>query len=173
MKRPVKIFLFLLTSLALISWDRGTKEFAKEHLMNKEPLSYFHNTIRLEYVENTGAAMSMGDDLPKAASLWLFSIIPLLILSGVFVYAIKRSNQLSVSKLTAIALIFSGGVGNIIDRLLYDRHVADFMNVGINNFRTGIFNFADMCVTAGVVLFAIYYFRDQNIQTVPGKTDLS
>ena len=65
----------------------------------------------------------------------------------------------------AIALIFSGGIGNIIDRLLYDRHVADFMNVGINNFRTGIFNFADICVTAGVFMFAVLYYKQKNAQT--------
>jgi signal peptidase II len=132
--------------------------------MNKAPISYFHNTIRLEYVENTGAAMSLGDDLPKTVSLWVFSIIPLLILSGVFAYAIKRSNQLSIGKMMAIALIFSGGIGNIIDRLLYDRHVADFLNVGINNFRTGIFNFADVCVTAGVIMFAVFHYKERNKQ---------
>ena len=165
MKKIFKPLLFILSSLTLISWDRATKELAKEHLMNKAPISYFHNTIRLEYVENTGAAMSLGDGLPKTASLWLFSIIPLLILSAVAIYAIKNSKQLSASRMMAMALIFSGGIGNIIDRLLYDRHVADFMNVGINNFRTGIFNFADVCVTAGVVLFAIYYKKARTRQT--------
>ena len=161
MKRSFKPLLFILLSLTLISWDRATKELAKEQLKNKAPLSYFHNTLRLEYVENTGAAMSLGDDLPKTASLWLFSIIPLLILSGVGVYALKNSKQLSVPKMVAIALIFSGGIGNIIDRLLYDRHVTDFMNVGINNFRTGIFNFADVCVTAGVIMFAALYYKQK------------
>ena len=163
MKKSLHPLLFILFSLTLISWDRATKVLAKEHLMNKEPISYFHNTIRLQYVENTGAAMSLGDNLPKAASLWLFSILPLLILSGVAIYAVKRSKELSTSKMMAIALIFSGGIGNIIDRLLYDRHVADFLNVGINNFRTGIFNFADMCVTAGVIMFAVLYYK-RNVQ---------
>ena len=165
MKRSFKILLFVLSSLTLISWDRATKVLAKEHLMNKEPITYFHNTIRLQYVENTGAAMSLGDNLPKATSFWLFSMLPLLILSGVFVYAIQRSKELSISKMMAIALIFSGGIGNITDRLLYDRHVADFLNVGINNFRTGIFNFADMCVTAGAIMFAVLYYKQRNAQT--------
>ena len=165
MKIFFKPLLFILLSLTLISWDRATKELAKDHLMNKEPISYFHNTIRLEYAENTGAAMSLGDDLPKTPSLWLFSIIPLLILSGVFIYAMKNSKQLSVSKMMAIALIFSGGIGNIIDRIMYDRHVTDFMNVGINNIRTGIFNFADICVTTGVIMFGVLHYKQKNTQT--------
>ena len=48
------------------------------------------------------------------------------------------------------AFIFSGGIGNIIDRIMFDRHVVDFMNLGVNNLRTGIFNFADVYVTTGV-----------------------
>jgi len=165
MKRPVKILLLVFSSLTLISWDRATKELAKEHLANKTPLSYFHNTIRLEYVENTGAALNLGDSLPKNASFWLLSVIPFIFLSGLFYYGIKRSKELSVSKMMAIALIFSGGIGNIIDRVLHDRHVSDFMNIGINNFRTGIFNLADVCVTTGVIMFAILNYRQRNMQT--------
>ena len=164
MKRSFKILLFVLSSLTLISWDRATKELAKEHLANKAPVSYFHNTIRLEYVENTGAALNLGDHLPQVWSFWLLSVIPLVFLSGLFFYGIKQSKELSVSKLMAIALIFSGGVGNIIDRVFHDRHVSDFMNVGINNFRTGIFNLADVCVTMGAVMFAVLYYKQRKSQ---------
>ena len=164
MKRSVKILLFVLSSLTLISWDRATKELAKEHLANKAPVSYFHNTIRLEYVENTGAALNLGDNLPKAASFWLLSVIPFVFLSGLFFYGIKRSKELSIAKLMTIALIFAGGMGNIIDRVFNDRHGSDFMNVGISNFRTGIFNFADMCVTAGAIMFAVLYYKQKNMR---------
>jgi len=154
MKKWSKILLFCLSSLSLISWDRATKDLAKEHLMNKPPVSYFHDTFRLEYAENTGAAMSMGDQLPKNTSFWLLGILPLAFLSGAFVYTISKAKELSVARMLAIALICAGGMGNIIDRLLYDRHVTDFMNMGINNVRTGIFNFADVCITTGVLLLA-------------------
>ncbi len=164
MKKSFKILLFCLGSLTLISWDRATKELAKEHLMNKEPVTYLNNMIRLEYAENTGAAMSLGDDLPKDVSFWLFSILPLVVLSLLFIYSIKKSRELSRSKMISFALIFSGGMGNIIDRILYDRHVPDFLNVGIGNLRTGIFNFADMCVTAGAILLFVSYYRERKKQ---------
>ncbi len=48
------------------------------------------------------------------------------------------------------SLIFAGGGGNIIDRVLFDRHVPDFMNIG-NQVRTGIFNVADGCITVGAL----------------------
>lgn len=152
MKKGVKILLFCLSSLVLISWDRASKELAKEHLKDKAPVSYFHDSFRFQYVENTGAALSLGDSLPKTASFWLLSILPLIFLLFMGGYAIKQSGEMSKMKLFAFALIISGGLGNIYDRIVYDRHVTDFMNMGIGDLRTGIFNFADIGVTAGAIL---------------------
>ena len=163
MKKGLKIFLFCLSCLTLISWDRATKNLAKEKLMNKEPVSYLHDTFRLEYIENTGAAMSFGDSLPKAASFWLLSILPLVFLLIIFVYVIKNAKSFSFPKMSAFALIIAGGLGNIIDRLLFDRHVSDFMNIGFENIRTGIFNLADVCVTMGaIVLMFVYRKKTQS-----------
>ena len=157
MKKGLKIFLFCLICLTFISWDRATKDLAKEHLKNKEPVSYLHDSFRLTYVENTGAAMSLGDGLPKAASFWLLSVFPLLFILILVVYIIKNAENFSFPKISAFALIIAGGIGNIIDRLLFDRHVSDFMNIGYKNIRTGIFNFADVCVTAGAIALVLLY----------------
>jgi signal peptidase II len=157
MKNWVKVLLFCFTSIVFIGCDRITKDLAKAHLMYREPISYFHNTVRLEYVENTGAALSLGDQLSKPVSFWLLSVIPLIFLIILFAYTIKNAKVFSPLRMLALSLIIAGGLGNIIDRLLYDRHVTDFMNVGISNLRTGIFNVADMCVTAGVIAFLISY----------------
>ena len=161
MKKWLKICLFCLTCLTFISWDRTTKEAAKEHLMNKEPVSYLHDTFRLEYVENTGAAMSLGDHLPKTVSFWLLSIIPLVCLLLLFVYVITKANQYSFLKMSVFAMIIAGGLGNVADRLLFDRHVTDFMNIGFGNVRTGIFNFADVCVTIGVIGLLLIYRKKE------------
>jgi signal peptidase II len=157
MKNWLKVLLFCITSLVFIGCDRITKDLAKQHLMYREPISYLHNTVRLEYAENTGAALSLGDQLSKPVSFWLLSILPLVFLFILFGYTIKNSKTFSPFKMLALSLIIAGGIGNIIDRLAYDRHVTDFMNLGILNLRTGIFNFADVCVTAGVIAFFIAY----------------
>ncbi len=140
-----------MISFALISCDQVTKDLAKTHLMNQQPASYFHDTFRLEYVENTGAALSLGANLPQPYNFVLLSIIPLLVLLALFVYAIIKIKEFDLIRLLAFSLIFAGGIGNIIDRIFHDRHVTDFMNLGIQNFRTGIFNVADICITAGVI----------------------
>lgn len=157
MKNWVKVLLFCCSALVFIGCDRVTKDLAKEHLMYRMPKSYFHNTVILEYVENTGAALSFGDQLSKPLSFWLLSILPLVFLIVLFVYTIRKIGEFTLLKLLAMSLIIAGGIGNIIDRIAFDRHVTDFMNIGIKNLRTGIFNFADVCVTAGVIAFLISY----------------
>ncbi|HEV8506304.1 MAG TPA: signal peptidase II [Chitinophagaceae bacterium] len=155
-KSRLKILLFCLSSLTLISWDRVTKDIAKDQLKDKAVHSYFHDSFRLEYVENTGAAMSFADNLPRIASYWILGIVPLVFLLGFFVYTILKSRVMPNGKIIAFALIFAGGIGNILDRLLFDRHVSDFMNLGILNLRTGIFNFADVWITAGVCYLVVW-----------------
>ncbi|MBV9989526.1 MAG: signal peptidase II [Chitinophagaceae bacterium] len=151
MKPQLKIVLFSLSTVAFIGCDRVTKDLAKTHLQFKAPVSYFRNTVRLVYVENTGAAMSFADDLPKNASFWLLSMLPLAFLLGLTVYIITRYKQMPFARLLSFALLIAGGLGNIIDRIVFDRHVTDFMIVGVGKLQTGIFNVADMCVTAGVI----------------------
>ncbi len=170
MKKGTKILFFCICCLAFIGCDRLTKDLAKEHLKDKPAITYLNDTVRLQYVENTGAALSLGDNLPKTASFWLLSILPLAILLGVFGYTIKNLQQMRMMKIFSVALVFSGGVGNIIDRIAFDRHVTDFMNVGIGSLRTGIFNVADMCVTAGVIGLFIYFNDKNNKPTEPTVT---
>jgi len=166
-----KILFFCLLSLALIGLDRYTKNLAKEHLQNNPPQSYLHDTVRLGYAENTGAFLSFGADWPEAVSFWVFGIGPLLLLVGFFVYCVIKAKVLSFNQLLPFALIFAGGTGNIVDRLMYNRHVTDFMNVGIGDLRTGIFNVADMCVTTAVIILVIQSLRKDKNKPAPEPAD--
>jgi signal peptidase II len=46
-------------------------------------------------------------------------------------------------------------VVNLIDRILYDGRVTDFLNFGIGPLRTGIFNVADVVGVIGAVLLFV------------------
>jgi len=170
MKNRISVFSFCVFSLFFISCDQYTKHLAKEHLMFQMPKTYFHNTVVLEYAENTGAALSLGDNLSKTLSFWLLSVLPLLCLVGLFVYVVLKIDGFSRLKTMSLSLILAGGLGNIIDRLFYDRHVTDFMNLGIGNLRTGIFNVADMCVTGGVIGLLIVSYTEKKPEPVAAET---
>ncbi|MES1160839.1 MAG: signal peptidase II [Bacteroidota bacterium] len=167
MKKWYKIILFCVLAFTFIGCDRITKTLAKEQLMNRGvTISYFHDVFRLEYIENTGAALGFGENLSESASFWLLSIFPLACLLALFVYTVRRSKEMSLPKVCCLALIFAGGMGNIIDRIFFDRHVSDFMNIGILDLRTAIFNFADVYITIGVIAFILLY-RTRSSVSVP------
>ena len=62
----------------------------------------------------------------------------------------------------SMVLIFSGTVGNLIDRLFTGKGVFDFIEVTFVEF--AIFNVADSCLTVGVILLMVYmvFFESKN-----------
>ncbi len=163
MSHKLKLFLFCLSLFLFVGCDRVTKQLAKDHLMNREPISYFYDTCIFVYAENTGAALSMGDGLSKAAGFWLLSMLPLLFLISALVYSIYHSKEFRWLKMFSLALVIGGGLGNVIDRIMYDRHVTDFMILGIGSLKTGIFNVADVCVTFGII--GLFFFFNESKTT--------
>lgn len=61
-----------------------------------------------------------------------------------------RSRRLSSIQIVGAALVCGGGLSNLIDRLLQDGNVTDFLNIGVGPVRTGIFNGADVALMVGV-----------------------
>ena len=59
----------------------------------------------------------------------------------------------------ALALVFSGGSSKLIDRFVHDGYVVDFIDLGLGPVRTGIFNVADIAITAGVVWLVFQGWR--------------
>jgi signal peptidase II len=49
----------------------------------------------------------------------------------------------------------ASGIGNLIDRLLFDGRVTDFLNLGIGGLRTGIFNIADVVGLLGFIVLLL------------------
>jgi signal peptidase II len=73
----------------------------------------------------------------------------------VLVCAALFARRLRPARVIPLALVAGGGISNLIDRLVFDGRVTDFLNVGIGSFRTGIFNLADMAILAGALLLIL------------------
>lgn len=146
----------MIAFVMLFACDRLSKDIAKDHLRGKETISYFHDTFKLEYVENTGAFLSLGSELSDGVSRWVFIILPLVVLGILGVYIIRNRGKMSMVMYFALILVLVGGLGNLTDRIFFNRHVTDFLNVGIGNLRTGIFNLADLYVTTGVIMLLLF-----------------
>lgn len=150
-KRSLLIFLLLIVS---VGCDQLTKDVAQQYLAFEPLRSWFHDTVRLEYAENPGAFLSLGSGFSEELRGILFQVLPAvwLVALTIVLFFVKQMPPLSA---TAWSLVLSGCIGNLLDRVLHDGRVIDFMNVGIGSLRTGIFNVADVCITIGVLLLVL------------------
>ena len=154
MKRLKTLILVIVVAAVCVGCDQATKKIAKNKLSNAPVYSFFHDTVRLLYVENTGSFLGLGWDLPENTGFWSFIAMPLVMLAVILVY-ILISKKLSLIVTVSFSLIIGGGIGNLIDRISNNRHVADFINVGIGRLRTGIFNFADFFILTGIIILLL------------------
>ena len=157
LKRTLLIFSIIVVSIGI---DQYSKQIAKAHLepINKD-YSYLGDTFRLTYVQNDGAFLSWGSDFPKALQFVALKVFPIILLTGLLLYTLF-SQQLSQTQIIAFSFILGGGISNIYDRLTMGS-VIDFMNMGIGELRTGIFNVADMAIMLGLFLMIPYLFKKQ------------
>lgn len=160
-------FLFLTLLLATAGLDRITKVIARDRLESAPPISLFGGIVRLDYVENPGAFLGLGSGLSETTRFWFFSVLVGGFLVGLFLYVLMN-RRLSVIEVAAFSLILGGGLGNLTDRVLYE-YVIDFLVVGIGRLRTGVFNVADLAITAGVGLLFFHQIRSARRQELQSR----
>ncbi len=133
--------------------DRISKQWAILTLKGKGIVNVIGDFFILIYAENTGAFLSAGAGWPSIIKYILLLIIPLLLCCyGIYYIFIKEKRY---SHIVSLACIIGGGLGNLIDRLVNNFIVVDFLNFGIGKLRTGILNVADLSVTFGALAFII------------------
>lgn len=132
--------------------------------------------FKFTFVENPG--MAFGIDVGESSKLFL-SLFSLIASIGILIYLFRIKDERYIVRL-ALALIFAGAVGNLIDRMWYGvfygyaplfyGKVVDFMNVDFFDFtlfghtyeRWPIFNIADSAVSIGVVLLLIFQTKNED-----------
>jgi signal peptidase II len=158
MQRFARLALVAVMLVACVGCDQTTKALARDHLQGRGTASFFDDTLRLQYVENPGAFLSLGESLPHRWRTAVFTVGAGSVLAAVLLYAFLASKAASV-QIFALSLICGGGIGNLVDRVRYDGYVTDFLNMGIGPLRTGIFNFADVALMVGIALFVFQQRR--------------
>lgn len=157
-------FALMFLLLSCVGCDQATKILAKSHLASRLPMEYLNGAVRIQYAENTGAFLSLGANLPEEARFILFVLLvgPILITGLAFAF---RSDRMAPAQKMGLILAVGGGMGNLIDRIAHGA-VVDFVSLGIGPLRTGIFNLADVAITAGLVLFLAAGARETEAQSI-------
>jgi len=108
--------------------------------------------LSLTNLHNNGAAWSI-----LQGKLWFFYLISIVALA-VMGYLLWRLRTHRLYEF-GIVLMIAGTLGNFIDRLRIG-YVVDMFQLDFINFP--IFNFADSCLTVGVILILIAVLRDDS-----------
>lgn len=144
------ILLPLVFFAALVGIDQAVKYITILVLKPVGNIDVINGFFSLTYVENRGAAFGMLE-----GAKWLFVVLTVAVCIACVVYYVKLANENKLFIVrTAIVLICSGAVGNLIDRL-FRGFVVDMFNFNIFGYDFPVFNFADICVCVGAFLLIV------------------
>ena len=104
--------------------------------------------FHLTYAQNTGAAWSM-----LSGMQWLFLLIFLAFTLGIIWEFSKKRWPFTTFDRWCIAVVYAGGLGNIIDRIRLG-YVVDMIEVEFIDFP--VFNLADCCITCGCIALVVH-----------------
>ena len=162
MARTRRTLLILGILLVCFVGDQATKVVARNYLEGAGVNSYLGDSFRLCFAENHGAFLSLGAGLTAQGRNLIFIGGVGAILLALLIYTLA-SRSLSRFATVALSLIIAGGLSNLYDRIFNHGAVIDFLNLGLGAvLRTGIFNVADMFITAGVIMMLIESFKPES-----------
>lgn len=153
MKLGRRILLTFGVLVSCVGCDQASKSIAQTFLSDGQVWSFLGGTLRLKLAHNQGAFLSLGGALPETLRFGLFALGVALMLLTLLAY-ILFAKTLTLIELLALSLLLAGGVGNLLDRITLG-YVVDFINIGIGPLRTGIFNGADIVVSAGAIMLML------------------
>ncbi|KQS35319.1 signal peptidase II [Pedobacter sp. Leaf194] len=157
LKHTTKLILLTFFLLLNVGCDQVSKNIVRRKISEYEYITIIKDRFSLTKVENTGAFLSLGDQMPYLFRLIILSGLPLLFLSyGLYFLFTKRNLQTSVQ--IALCLLIGGGIGNLYDRIVHGS-VTDFMHMNFYFFETGIFNFADISIMIGIGILLMQSLR--------------
>lgn len=147
----MSVLISFISIAVLTAADQVIKFIVERYLQPVGTAEFINGFIGLNYVRNTGAAFGSFSENTTLLSV----VTGVVLLIGIILIATKRIK--SKFYLTCAVMIISGGLGNLIDRIVKG-YVVDFIDVQFTDF--AVFNFADILVTVGSIALMIYVIVD-------------
>lgn len=143
-------FFSVLAAAVLVVADQLIKQWATAVLKPMGAITVMPGILELRYYLNDGMAFSM---LAGKQTL-LIGMTSIMLVCVLLVLLFRKMRPWERISWT---LILGGGIGNLIDRF-FNGVVVDYINVLFVNF--AVFNFADICITTGVILLMAWVLYD-------------
>lgn len=138
--------LFFAVAAAGIFLDQLTKRLAVAYLKGQAAVDLIPGVLRLRFITNTGAAFGSFTD-----KRWVFLTFSSVAIVLILLYVLLKK-EIRPLFLIGLSFVFSGGIGNMIERIAQG-YVVDFIDFYLIDF--AVFNIADSFVTVGAVLLII------------------
>jgi len=152
-------------AVVVVALDRWTKHWASTTLPFGQPIQVVGDYLRFTHTRNSGVAFGIGQG--TGFPYYIFSLVAIVVILWMFLRGRVGHDPL---RGTALTLILSGAVGNLVDRVT-SGEVVDFIEMGIPQWHWPIFNVADSAVTVGVLLFALAWSRGGEPAVAPVVAD--
>ena len=163
MKRFVSKIPYLAIFIVGIILDYIVKHIVRTNMKIGDTIQLIRGVFDITYTENTGAAFSMLSDKTTLLSVVTVAVV------GLLLFLLLSDKIRGKFACVLVALIASGGTGNLIDRIAHG-FVVDYIHVLFFDY---VFNFADCCITVGAVLFVIHvlFFTREGKETLPTEPE--
>jgi signal peptidase II len=152
-----KYGILLVVSAVVLILDQATKIYIDRTMDLHTSITVIQNFFNITYIRNKGAAFGI-----LAQSAWrlpFFIGISLIAVVFIILFFRKLRTDQTLSAFS-LALIFSGALGNLIDRVRLGE-VIDFIYVHWYEHYWPAFNVADSAICVGVFLLGIEMFLEE------------
>ena len=151
--------------ILMVCLDQWTKAMAITHLKDSAGIDLISGVLRLEYLENRGAAFGIFQN-----QQWISLVLAVIFLIAAIFFWVRMpvSHRMFPMRLITVALA-AGAIGNMIDRIIH-HYLVDFIYFCLIDFP--IFNVADIYVTCSCALALIlvfFYYKDEEFDFLFGK----
>jgi signal peptidase II len=132
--------------------DQVTKEIVMQGLSLRENLEIIPGFFTLTYIRNAGGAFGLlAGEATRTRAFFFLAVSGLAL--GVIVYLYTKLPPGKPWIAAALAMIFGGALGNMVDRLRFGE-VVDFLDFHIGTVHWPAFNVADSAISVGAgILF--------------------
>jgi len=149
--------ILLVVSALVLVLDQATKLYIDRSMALHSSIAVIENFFNITYLRNKGAAFGILAN--SAYRLPFFLLVSAVAVCVIFV-VIKKLRDDQRLAAGSLSLIFSGALGNLIDRVRLGE-VIDFLDAHWYDHHWPAFNIADSAICIGVFLLAIDMFLEE------------
>jgi signal peptidase II len=140
----------------LIVIDQYSKFMVTLHIPLNYSIKVVEGFFNITHIRNSGVAFGIFSNHQSELKPYLLIFVSVVAIVAILAIFHQTGKEKRLVR-TGLILIFSGAIGNLIDRIIH-KEVIDFIDLFIANQHWPAFNVADSCITTGVLFMAVDLF---------------